>query len=522
MNGLFDPELYPTPEPVIRRMLLPYAERLGTATILEPSAGNGRILDLMTRDGIEYEHVSESGRTYTLTAKARAERTYAIEKDPELRMILQQKGYRVIASDFLTFQPEHHFDLIIENPPFSKGAEHLLHSWEILRGGDIACLLNAETVRNTCTAARKRLSAIIREHGSVEYLGQAFCDAENPTDVEIALVRLHKDAAEDPFDIDAGRFASEKAPDFGSLARGGDQLAVNGQLDAYIRCWDLTKVAAVDLIKSFARLKFFAQSLLPEDERGTNILTHILKTLSGVRYSSDSMAAVYNDFLDNAKASAWNAIFQQIGLGKYMTTGLQRKLDEFRNAQGAVTISKENIMELFRFIMTNIGTIMDQSIVEAYDLMTSFYEGNTSCNEGWKTNKRFSCNRKIIIPDCVSAGYKPETFGYDDYFSTSRVNGNRLDDIDKAMCWITGTDFDSLVSKHYDFRGHRETSDEKYTIATAIRTIPVGDQGWHESAFFNVRAYKKGTVHLFFKDDGLLARFNVRVNQGKNQIGMAE
>ena len=363
MNGLFDPELYPTPAPVIRRMLLPYAERLGTATVLEPSAGNGRILDLMTKEGVDYEHVSESGRTYPLTAKAKGERTYAIEKDPELRMILQQKGYRVIATDYLAFRPEHHFDLIIQNPPFSRGAEHLLHSWEILRGGDIVCLLNAETLRNTCTATRRRLSAIIKEHGSVEYLGQAFADAENPTDVEIALVRLHKDEKEDPFEINLKGFAREKAPDFGDLAQGGDQLAVNGQLDAYIRCWDLTKAAAADLIRSFARMRFFAESLLPEDERGTNVLTHILKTLSEVRYSSDSMAAVYNDFLDNAKASAWSAIFRQIGLGKYMTTGLQHKLDEFRHAQGALTISKENIMELFRFIMANIGTIMDQSII---------------------------------------------------------------------------------------------------------------------------------------------------------------
>ena len=522
MSNLFDPEFFPTPKEVILHMLKPYAERLDTATILEPSAGNGAILDVMTRSGIDYECTFRTGQKFMNTAKAKENRVYAIEKNPELRMILQQKKYRVIASDFLTFQPEHRFDLAVMNPPFKTGDQHLLHAWDILQGGDIVCLLNAETVRNPYTATRKRLAALIAEHGSVEYIGQAFRTADNPTDVEVALVRLHKEEAEDPFDIDAGGFAREKAPDFGSLAQECDQLAVNGQLDAYIRCWDLTKAAAVDFIKSFARLKFFAQNLLPEGERGTNVLEHTMKALSEVRYSNDSMAAVYNDFLDNAKASAWNAIFQQIGLGKYMTTGLQRKLDEFRDAQGALAISKENIMELFRFIMSNIGTIMDQSIVEAYDLMTSFFKGNTSCDEGWKTNKRFYCNRKVIIPDCAEAGYKPEVYGYDPYFSTSWEKECKLDDIDKAMCWLTGTDFDSLVSKRYDCREHRGTSDGKYTIATCIRTIHVGDQSWHESAFFNVRAYKKGTIHLFFKDEALWKRFNISVNEGKNQIGMAE
>lgn len=525
MSNLFDPEFFPTPKEVILRMLKPYAERLDTATILEPSAGNGVILDVLTRSGIDYECTFRTGQKFMNTAKAKENRVYAIEKNPELRMILQQKGYRVIASDFLTFQPEHRFDLAVMNPPFKTGDQHLLHAWDILQGGDIVCLLNAETVRNPYTATRKRLAALIAEHGSVEYIGQAFRTADNPTDVEVALVRLHKEEGEDPFDIDAGGFAREKAPDFGSLAQECDQLAVNGQLDAYIRCWDLTKAAAVDFIKSFARLKFFAQNLLPEGERGTNVLEHTMKTLSEVRYSSDSMAAVYNDFLDNTKASAWNAIFQQIGLGKYMTTGLQRKLDEFRNAQGALAISKENIMELFKFIMANIGTIMDQSVVEVYDMFTRYFKGNTSHEEGWKTNKRFKCNRKVILPNAVECGWKPQTYGYDAYFSLSsraHYGSGRLDDIDKAMCWLTGRNFDSLVNGCNYGSGYRAPSTENHSLAAAVTTIPVGDQGWHESAFFNIRAYKKGTIHLFFKDEALWKRFNISVNEGKNQIGMAE
>ena len=42
--NIFDKEFFPTPKEVILQMVRPYAERLGTATILEPSAGNGAIL----------------------------------------------------------------------------------------------------------------------------------------------------------------------------------------------------------------------------------------------------------------------------------------------------------------------------------------------------------------------------------------------------------------------------------------------------------------------------------------------
>ena len=50
----------------------------------------------------------------------------------------------------------------------------------------------------------------------------------------------------------------------------------------------------------------------------------------------------------------------------------------------------------------------------------------------------------------------------------------------------------------------------------------MGDQGWHESAFFRVKAFKKGTIHLEFKDEALWAKFNLTVNKGKNIIGDTE
>ena len=50
--NIFDPEFYPTPPEVIEYMLRPYAETLDQATILEPSAGNGAILDLLCNTGV--------------------------------------------------------------------------------------------------------------------------------------------------------------------------------------------------------------------------------------------------------------------------------------------------------------------------------------------------------------------------------------------------------------------------------------------------------------------------------------
>lgn len=52
----------------------------------------------------------------------------------------------------------------------------------------------------------------------------------------------------------------------------------------------------------------------------------------------------------------------------------------------------------------------------------------------------------------------------------------------------------------------------------------VGYRGTHyaepfSSTFFDIRIFKKGTVHLIFRDKDLLAQFNRAAAQGKNWVG---
>jgi len=520
--SLFDKEFYPTPQAIIHKMTAPYAQSLATRTVLEPSAGNGAILDALS-SGVPYDFENKRGEKIRLEGKA--SRIYCIEKDPELRLILQQKGYRVISDDFLTFTPEHRFDLILMNPPFSHGAEHLLHAWEILRSGDIACLLNAETLRNPCTAKRRQLAAIIAEHGSVEELGRCFAGSDHDTDVEVALVRLHKEAAgESEFTVDFGGFEQEKTPNFADLSASGNQVAVSNALDAYLRSYQMTKLCAVDFIKSFRRFAFYAKTFLNGDmshydqfDNSGSIFTAIIKDL-GEDATEHGCAIAYDNFLDYIKDKAWRQIISQIGLDKYMTSTMQQTMQDFRDAQGSMELNKANIMALFQMLMGNLGNIMNRCVSDVYDLFTSYYKGNTSCEEGWKTNKRYKANRKVIIPNCADAGFMPQRYGYEEFFRTSIYRS--LSDIDKAMCWLTGQNYEKLDNNPCrSFTGPSAEQASRMTISAAIESIRVGDQNWHDSAFFRVKAFKKGTVHIEFKDEALWTKFNVTVNKEKNLIG---
>jgi hypothetical protein len=88
------------------------------------------------------------------------------------------------------------------NPPFSNGDEHFLKAWEISENTDIVCLLNAETIRNPYSQKRKLIKQIIESHGTVEYIQNAFSDAERKTNVEIALVRVKKITERSRFSFD--------------------------------------------------------------------------------------------------------------------------------------------------------------------------------------------------------------------------------------------------------------------------------------------------------------------------------
>jgi len=87
---------------------------------------------------------------------------------------LNAHGLRVVGMDFLQMKDASQYSAIIMNPPFSAGAQHVLKAWEVLWDGEIAAIINAETVRNHCDRYRQRLVTLIEECGRVEFVQEAF------------------------------------------------------------------------------------------------------------------------------------------------------------------------------------------------------------------------------------------------------------------------------------------------------------------------------------------------------------
>ena len=111
----------PTPPEIINRML-DAADIKPGMLILEPSAGRGDIADAIRARGIEPD---------------------VMEIDEEKRRILAEKGYQVVAEDFLTDGGK--YDRIVMVPPFAGHEEiiHVFHAyWRLHDNGRLVSLVS--------------------------------------------------------------------------------------------------------------------------------------------------------------------------------------------------------------------------------------------------------------------------------------------------------------------------------------------------------------------------------------------
>ncbi|MHB0943279.1 DNA methyltransferase family protein [Paenibacillus sp. ALE1] len=120
---------FPTPKTIVQRMI-ELADIQDGETILEPSAGNGNILD-----GVN-EYIQDNNLSAEL---------HGIEWNLTLRKILELKQYKLVANDFIEFMPFTKYEKIIMNPPFerSKDVDHVLKAYDCLKeGGKLIAIMS--------------------------------------------------------------------------------------------------------------------------------------------------------------------------------------------------------------------------------------------------------------------------------------------------------------------------------------------------------------------------------------------
>lgn len=471
---MFDPEFYPTPRELAFDMIAPHIPSFQKwdkpMNILEPSAWSGAILDRIA-------WVSWFSRERT--------KLFAIEKSIDLQATLKGKWYKLIDTDFLSYKKDLDFDLIIMNPPFSNADDHFLKAWEIAENTDIVCLMNAETIRNPYSQKRQLVNQIIEDNGwSVEYREWAFTDAERKTGIDIAIVRVTKKTESARFSFDG--METEKIEMNEEILQ--NELATRDMIQNIIDDYARSRDMFAEWMKLIQKSALIASSITDN----YNIKPF---EIAGEGWSLNER---YTHFVDELKYGIWNRIARELQIQKYMTSKLQTDFRTFIKEQWSLSITHENIRSFADMIFQNRWNILDNCILEVFDELTRYYKDNREYVEWWKTNEKWKVPKKFILPNWVETKWSG-------WFSINYWRTERMNDIDKALCYIEWLKFENIQS-----------------IQDSIEKSFKNWDGKAESTFFEIKYYLKWTVHMKWKSEELRKEFNMRACSWKAWLPEAE
>lgn len=489
-------DFYPTPQNIIDKMLCNLDFTM-IKSILEPSAGKGNIVEALKKK--EESHNKYYGKQYYQFDLD------CIEADQNLQHILRGKNFRVVYNDFLTYNTMKEYDLIIMNPPFSNGCKHLLKALELQKrnGGAVVCILNAETLKNPCTNDRQDLKRKLTEYNAkIEFIQDAFLDAERKTAVEIALIKVQLPEVHRESFILEGLRKTQERREF--QTEENTQLIDSDFFKAIVNQYQLEVEAGIKLIKEYYAMKPFILSEFGKDkETGETIQIGgciLQMDIIGNRDKYNNKLSI-NEYIREVRKKYWKALFENPNFIGQLTNNLQQEFYNKVEEMKDYDFSLYNIYQLKIDIQKKVVKGIENTIIELFDELSHKYSywDETSKNihyyNGWKTNQSWIINKKVIIP------LKAYNEFWGKYEPSNYEIVNKLQDIEKCFNYLDG--------------GLTDAVDLKESLRFAEEFEETKDI---QLKYFTVTFYKKGTCHITFNNIELLKKFNIFGSQYKGWL----
>lgn len=470
---------YPTPKTLIDKMV-EGIDFLYVNSVLEPSAGKGDIVDVVSKLITELHW-----RSYDYKPDIDS-----IEINPDMRHVLVGKGHRVVHDDFLTFETYKHYELIIMNPPFDRGEKHLEKALEMQKdGGAIVCILNAETIRNPNNMTRVSINALMDQYGaSIEYLKDEFKQAERKTSVEIALIKVQiPNVDKESIIINS----LQKAKRIEEIKPGETKALTDADyVKAAITQFRFEANAGIQLIRDFKGM-----------ESHLALTSGILALCFRGEHSYGDCTPHENEYLKMVRAKYWNRLFLSEQFTKQFTSNLVDMCRKDVARLKDYDFNEFNIGEIRINLINRLTKATEDTIIKLFDEFSNKHHWYDECSknihyfDGWKTNKSWIVGKKVIIPCRLYDAIYPALF------SNMRHITDELSDIEKTLNYLSNKPAPDVTI----YRVIEEAKEKGQT-----KNI--------ESHYFTITCYKKGTVHLTFKDGELLKKFNIFGAQHKGWL----
>lgn len=219
--------------------------------------------------------------------------------------------------------------------------------------------------------------------------------------------------------------------------------------------------------------------------------------VSALRFVEEPYEMRQETFFEELKVIYWSRILRTESFSRNLTNSGREKLDHQVEEGKKLEITSENILLMLSGFIQNSKKLLLETCVEMFDMMTSYhlneYSKNVHYYSGWQTNDAFKINKKIIIPFRFAsyASFDEDRNGEYPYKNVHPSIRARIEDFNKVFAFI------------------------KPNFDKEFQALGVGE---FENEVFRFKIFKKGTVHIWFKDLELLEQFNLICGQEKNWV----
>jgi hypothetical protein len=353
-------------------------------------------------------------------------------------------------------------------------------------------LLNAETLKNPYSNSRKELiNQLEKYNANIEYIENAFLDAERKTNVEIALIYI---------DIPKIEYNSVILDEL----RQEETYKTNNQYNS-------DKLINSDFIKGIVeQYNYEVKAGLKLIDEYNSLIPYMLRTFKGennpvlklqLDYEDKDGSSLENAYIKQIRSKYWSALFNNDQFMGLFTSNLKQKYMQHVEELKDYDFSLYNIYSLRIQLNKEMIQGVEDTILNLFEEFShKHYYDETSKNihlyNGWKTNKAYKINKKVIIPLNGFNGWFERHYRPTDYTVL-----DKLKDIEKVFNYLDNGQTEEIditetlkISEHY-----QET-----------RKIDL--------KYFYITFFKKGTCHIEFKNEELLHKFNLFGSQRKNWL----
>ena len=270
-------------------------------------------------------------------------------------------------------------------------------------------------------------------------------------------------------------------------------MAVKDLVRSIVKNYEVEVEAGIRLIQEYLAMQPYLMDSLDMDDA-------YKKPIIRMKIGEKDEISV-NSFVRSVRKKYWSRLFNDRRFTANMTSNLR---DEYRSMVHELAdydFSFYNIKTIQEEMSRNLSAGIEECIIKLFDELSYQYaysdelSKNIHYYNGWKTNKAWIINKKVILP------WMNAWNGYTGRFSPTDYRLlEKFEDIEHALNYLSGK---------------TSSSDLRYILNRAEKE---GQTKKVQLKYFTVTFYKKGTCHIEFTDLELLKKLNIFGSQRKGWL----